>query len=203
MRSVGYVLSILILTACCVSCARADNRVALVIGNSAYTYASKLANPENDAAAIGLLFKKIGFDTIQVKENLGISDFRQAVRDFTDLSQNADIAVIYFAGHGIEVDGSNYLIPTDAAMKRDIDVEDETVSLDRLLKVLEPAKKLRLVILDACRDNPFANKMKRTLASRSVGRGLAKVEPTTSDTLIAFAARAGSTAADGDSLHSP
>lgn len=97
----------------------------------------------------------------------------------------------------------NYLVPVDAALRRDIDVEDETVSLDRLLQVLEPAKRLRLVILDACRDNPFAKSMTRTMASRAIGRGLARVEPATSDTLIAFAAKAGMTAADGDSLHSP
>jgi hypothetical protein len=91
----------------------------------------------------------------------------------------------------------------DAAIQRDIDVEDESLSLDRILRILEPAKRLRLVILDACRDNPFIQRMARTLTSRSLGRGLAKVEPTTSDTLIAFAAKAGSTAADGDGVNSP
>src|SRR6202023_1711894 len=109
----------------------------------------------------------------------------------------------YYAGHGIEVNGVKYLVPVDATLRRDIDVEDETVSLDRLLQVLEPAKRLRLIILDACRDNPFTKSMARTMASRSVGRGLARIEPTTSDTLIAFAAKAGFTAADGDGAHSP
>jgi hypothetical protein len=103
----------------------------------------------------------------------------------------------------MEVGGINYLVPIDATLRRDIDMEDETVSLDRLLQVMEPAKRLRLVILDACRDNPFVKSMARTMASRSVGRGLARVEPTMSDTLIAFAAKAGSTAADGDKIHSP
>ena len=103
----------------------------------------------------------------------------------------------------MEVGGINYLVPMDATLRRDIDVEDETVSLDRLLQVLEPAKRLRLVILDACRDNPFAKSMARTMASRAIGRGLARVEPVTSDTLIAFAAKAGMTAADGNSIHSP
>ncbi len=203
MRLIVFVLSVVSLSYFGAGQARADRRAALIIGNSAYSHVPALPNPQRDAAAIGLLFKSIGFDTVQIKENLSISDFRRVVRDFTDVSQNADIAVIYFAGHGIEVDGVNYLVPVDAAMKRDVDVEDEAVSLDRILKVLEPAKKFRLVILDACRNNPFANTMRRTLASRSVGRGLAKVEPTTSDTLIAFAARAGSTAADGDGSHSP
>jgi uncharacterized caspase-like protein len=103
----------------------------------------------------------------------------------------------------MEVGGMNYLIPVDASLRRDIDVEDETVSLDRLLQVMERAKRLRLVILDACRDNPFARSMARTMSSRSIGRGLARVEPTTSDTLIAFAAKAGLTAVDGEGLHSP
>jgi hypothetical protein len=113
----------------------------------------------------------------------------------------ADIAIVYYAGHGIEVDGINYLIPTDARLARDFDVEDETISLDRVLRATDSARRLRLVILDACRDNPFAQSMKRS--SRAIGRGLAKVEPTTPDTLVAFAAKAGSTASDGDGAHSP
>jgi uncharacterized caspase-like protein len=111
--------------------------------------------------------------------------------------------VIFFAGHGMEVNGTNYLIPIDAILERDIDVEDETVPLDRVIQILEPAKRLRLVVLDACRDNPFVRSMKRTIAGRSIERGLAKVDVLTSDTLIAFAAKAGSTASDGDGTNSP
>ncbi len=113
------------------------------------------------------------------------------------------MAVIYYAGHGIELDGNNYLIPVDATLETDADVLDETVPLDRVLFAVEPAKQLRLIILDACRDNPFAKTMKRTIASRAIGRGLAKVEPTSPNTMIAFAAKAGSTASDGDSKNSP
>jgi hypothetical protein len=105
--------------------------------------------------------------------------------------------VIYYAGHGIEVDGTNYLIPVDARLERDTDIYDEAFSLDRILVAVEPAKQLRLVILDACRDNPFARAMKRSIASRSVGRGLAKIEPMSPNTLIAYSAKAGSTAQDG------
>jgi uncharacterized caspase-like protein len=183
--------------------ALADKRVALVIGNSAYQHVPKLPNPANDAGAIGILFKSAGFDSVEVRENLGINDMRHVVRDFSDNSRDSDIAVIYYAGHGMEAGGVNYLIPVDAALRRDIDVEDEAVSLDRLLQVMEPAKRLRLVILDACRDNPFTKSMTRTMASRAIGRGLARVEPATSDTLIAFAAKAGLTAADGEGAHSP
>jgi Caspase domain len=103
----------------------------------------------------------------------------------------------------LEVDGTNYLIPIDAKLETDLDVEDEAISLDRVLRMPEPARNLRLVILDACRDNFFVKTMKRTLGSRSFSRGLAGVEPTTPNTLIAFAAKAGSTASDGDGAHSP
>ena len=157
----------------------------------------------NDARAVAALLKNAGFDVVESRSDLGIANIKRAMRDFANVALDADIGVIYYAGHGIEVDGTNYLIPVDAALERDIDVDDETVSLDRVLKSLEPVKRLRLIILDACRDNPFTRSMKRTIASRSVGRGLAKVEPTTSDTLIAFAAKAGSTALDGDAKNSP
>jgi uncharacterized caspase-like protein len=183
--------------------ALAEKRVALVIGNSAYTNVRPLANPANDAGAVAALFKSAGFDVVTAKNDLAGVEMRRAFRDFAEQASKADIAVVYYAGHGIEVDGTNYLLPIDTALKRDIDVEDEAVSLDRVMRLLEPAKRLRLIILDACRDNPFVRTMQRTIESRSVGRGLAKVDPITSDTLIAFAAKAGSTASDGEGKHSP
>jgi uncharacterized caspase-like protein len=197
------ILGFLIFAIAFVTDARADQRVALVIGNSAYQNVPKLPNPVNDARAVTALFKRAGFDVVESRPDLGISNLKRALRDFTDLAAQADVAVVYYAGHGIEVDGNNYLVPVDAVLERDVDVEDETVSVDRVLKALDPAKRLRLVILDACRDNPFARTMKRTTATRSTGAGLAKMEPLTSDTLIAFAARAGSTAMDGDGKNSP
>jgi uncharacterized caspase-like protein len=181
----------------------ADKRVALVIGMSKYQQVPRLANPARDADVVAALFKQAGFDTINNQRDLGIVDLRRVIREFSETSRDADIAVVYYAGHGIEVDGTNYLVPADAKLVSDFDIEDETVSLDRVLKALEGTKRLRLVILDACRDNPFANTMKRSLASRSVGRGLAKIEPAMSDTLIAFAAKAGAVASDGDGANSP
>jgi uncharacterized caspase-like protein len=181
----------------------AEGRVALVIGNSSYQYAPSLPNPANDAEAIALLLKGAGFDKVETHENLGVGDMRRVVRNFSDRTRDADIALIYYAGHGMEVGGANYLVPIDAALRRDIDVEDETVSLERLLQVMEPAKRRRLIILDAFRDNPFVKTMARTMASRAIRRGLARVEPATSNTLIAFAAKAGMTAADGERTHSP
>lgn len=183
--------------------AAAERRVALVIGNGAYTKVPKLANPTNDAAAIEALLKAARFDKVVRADNLGVAQMRRALRDFSDEVRDADIAVVFYAGHGMEMNGVNYLIPTDAVLERDIDVADETVSLDRINTVLEPAKRLRLVILDACRDNPFVRSMRRTLAGRAIGRGLAPVEVTATDTLFAYAAKAGSTAADGEAANSP
>ncbi|MDP3075820.1 MAG: caspase family protein [Bradyrhizobium sp.] len=182
--------------------ALAEKRVALVLGNSAYTKVTPLSNPRNDAASMAALFEKAGFSVVS-RNDLTIEEMRKTMRDFTEASGDAEIAVIYYAGHGIEIDGINYLLPIDAKLARDIDVEDEAISMDRVMRTIEPARKLRLLILDACRGNPFTQSMKRTVASRSVGRGLAKVEPATSDTLVAFAAKAGSTAADGDGSNSP
>jgi Caspase domain/Domain of unknown function (DUF4189)/Putative peptidoglycan binding domain len=207
MRGLGsslakFFVATLVLAACCGVPASAQDRVALVVGNSAYKQALALPNPVNDAAAVAAMLEGAGFRVV-LRRDIGINDMRRTLREFTDATRNADIALIFFAGHGIEIDGENYLIPVDAILERDIDVDDETVSLDRMLRVIEPARSLRLVILDACRDNPFSHSMKRTMASRSIGKGLAKVEPTVTDTLIAFAAKAGSTASDGAGPHSP
>jgi Caspase domain len=203
MRFGVFAVLLLILAAAHTTSASAERRVALVIGNSAYQNVPKLPNPVNDARAIAALLKNAGFDVVESRSDLGIANIRRAMRDFSNVARDADIGVVYYAGHGIEVDGTNYLIPVDAVLEHDVDVDDETLSVDRVMKSLEAVKRLRLVILDACRDNPFMRTMKRTIASRSVGRGLAKVEPTTSDTLIAFAAKAGSTAMDGNSKNSP
>ncbi|MGA2293547.1 caspase family protein [Bradyrhizobium sp.] len=181
----------------------AERRVALVMGNSAYQNVSRLANPTNDSEAMSAILKKAGFDVVELKRDLNVSEMRRALRDFSDSVRDADVAIVYFAGHGIEIGGTNYVIPVDAVLERDIDAFDEAIPLDRILTVIEPAKQLRLVILDACRDNPFNKTMKRTTGSRAIGRGLAKVEPESPNTLVAFAAKAGSTAYDGDSKNSP
>src|SRR4051794_36724397 len=183
--------------------ALAEKRVALIIGNSAYQNVPQLTNPANDGAVMTATFKEAGFDVVDYRRDLSARETRRALRDFADVARDADIAVVYYAGHGMEVEGSNYLIPVDARLERDTDVYDETLSLDRILVAIEPARKLRLVILDACRDNPFTRNMQRTVATRSLGRGLAKVEPTSPNTLIAYSAKAGSTAQDGDGKNSP
>src|SRR3981189_2383934 len=181
----------------------AEKRVALVLGNAAYQNVAKLPNPVNDSAVIAATLKEAGFDVVDSRHDLPAAETRRALRDFADRARDADIAVVYYAGHGIGGDGANYLIPVDAKLERDTDVYDEAFSLDRVLLAIEPAKKLRLVILESCRDNPFSKNMKRTIASRAIGQGLAKVEPTSPNMLIAYSAKAGSTAADGDGTNSP
>ena len=207
MKSPGYprLCRLLLAAALLLVCqpAFAEKRVALVLGNSSYQNVAKLPNPVNDGAVIAATLKDAGFDVVDLRQDLGILESRRALRDFADRASDADIAVVYYAGHGIEVDGANYLIPVDAKLERDADVYDEALSLNRILQAIEPAKKLRLVILDACRDNPLTKSMKRTGATRAIGQGLAKVEPTSPNLLIAYSAKAGSTAADGDGKNSP
>jgi hypothetical protein len=184
--------------------AAADRRVALVIGNSAYKNASTLANTINDSTAIANLFKSVGFEVVISRNDLGVVDFKRAVREFLLTAETADIAVVYYAGHGIEIGGNDYLVPVDARLGRDYDVDDEAVSLERIIWALQPVKRLRLILLDACRDNPFPAKIRSAGITRAtVSGGLAKIEDVSADTLVAFAAKAGSTSYDGDGTNSP
>jgi uncharacterized caspase-like protein len=176
-------------------------RVALIIGNGNYSNATSLKNPPSDARLIAASLKRAGFDAVDVKLDLGKAALETAIQSFGDRAQGADVALIYYAGHGIEAGGQNYLIPTDARLTRDRDLEIEATRLDTLLLMGEGAK-LRIVVLDACRNNPFIASMQRTLRNRAVGRGLAAVEPE-GETLVVYAAKAGATAADGEGANSP
>jgi uncharacterized caspase-like protein len=141
---------------------------------------------------------------VTLQNDLGREQLVNALRDFARLAEGADWAVVYYAGHGMEVAGVNYLVPVDARISTDRDINLEAVSMDQVLNSAERARKLRLVLLDACRDNPFADQMKRTMTtvSRSVSRGLAQMEPDPG-TLVVFAAKHGETAMDGDAQNSP
>src|SRR6201995_2858112 len=99
----------------------AERRIALVFGNSSYERVPQLPNPVNDAGSVGEIFKKAGFDVVQLKLYVKAQEMRRALRAFSDEARNADIAIIYFAGHGLEIQGTNYLVPTDAVLERDID----------------------------------------------------------------------------------
>jgi hypothetical protein len=181
-----------------------EKRVALVIGNGAYVKVPKLPNPPNDALAMAGLLRKAAFEVVE-QMDLGVDAMRRALRDFSDEVRDADIAVVFYAGHGIEMNGVNYLIPIDATIAGDVDVEDETISLDRVIRTIEPARRLQLVLLDACRDNPFVRSMRRTTVSRSLRSGHGDIDERAlpPNTLIAYAQKAGSTADDGEGANSP
>ncbi|HOV05031.1 MAG TPA: caspase family protein, partial [Kaistiaceae bacterium] len=183
--------------------ALAEKRVALVIGNGAYQATRPLPNPANDARAIAETLKRIGFDTVEVRLDQSFTDLRGTLRDFSRVARDSDVALVFYAGHGMEIGGVNYIVPVDARLQSDQDVPYEALPLDWVLAAIEPARRLRLVVLDACRDNPLASQMAMTSGStRSLGRGLARVEPA-GDTLVAYAAKAGSVAEDGDAANSP
>ena len=186
------------------SAAFAAGRVALVVGNGAYAEIGTLPNPGNDAADVAAALGRLGFEVETVRD-ADRASMNAALRGFTRRSVGADVALVFYAGHGLEMDGVNYLVPVDARLERDTDVRFEAVALDDVLASVEGAA-LRLVILDACRNNPLARSMQLTSAARSVSRGsfgelnedLLGVE-----TLVAYAAAAGTTAADGTGRNSP
>ena len=185
------------------SVSSAAGRVALVVGNGDYAHIGRLPNPTNDAADVGAALRRMGFE-VTVKENAGLSALTEALRAFARRSADADVALVFYAGHGMEMDGVNYLLPVDAQLERDTDVRFETVTLDDVLASTSGAG-LRLVILDACRNNPLAREMRRTSRTRSVSNGsLGDPEDLLGDeTLVAYSAAAGTTAADGEGRNSP
>ncbi len=203
LLSIAAALAGLVLVAISATNAVAERRVALVVGNAAYQNASGLTNTISDAKAMARVLEKAGFDVVESRTDLGVVEFKRTLREFMFTAHDADIAVVYFAGHGIEIRGSNYLIPVDAKLRSDYDADDEAISLERLILAVEPVKQLRLIILDACRDNPFLRRMQRTFATRAVTGGLATVEPSAGNTLIAYAAKAGSVSYDGAGPNSP
>ena len=154
---------------------RLGRRVALVIGNSAYQNADRLANPVNDARAIASALKGVGFETVQEGYDLGRDAMLKSLKSFGEAAKGADWAVIYYAGHGIEVKGVNYLIPIDAKLGDEEDVEEEAVSMSRLTGRLQDVPGIKVFILDACRENPFATRMFRRRGFRG-GGGLAAVQ---------------------------
>src|ERR1700751_232929 len=131
----------------------ADKRVALIIGNSSYQTVPQLPNPSRDASSVAKLFRDAGFDAVDLVLNVGNLDFKRAIRKFENVADQADIAVVYYAGHALEIGATNYLIPVDARLASDRDADDEAIPLERLVSSADGASRLRLIILDACRDN--------------------------------------------------
>ena len=176
----------------------ADRRVALVIGNSKYVEAGNLPNATNDARAVSAAFKKLGFEDVQMALDGDLKSMQSALATFARKADGADLALVYYSGHGIEVDGRNYLLPVDAKLVDAADVDFEAVPLDLAVAAADRAKSTKIIVLDACRNNPFRARMVRRQSRRSIGQGLAPVAPATG-TLIAYAAKGGTEADDGPS----
>lgn len=202
MRHLWAAVAVLLLTALP---AAAQKRVALVIGNSAYTHSTPLTNPANDAADMAEILKTAGFTTI-----LGLDvdkrGFDMKVREFARALEQADDGVLFYAGHGLQVGGQNFLIPVDAKLESERDLDFETVRLDFILRQMELGResKTNIVFLDACRDNPLSRNLARSMGTRSaaVGQGLAQVQ-TGVGTFISYSTQPGNVALDGSGRNSP
>ena len=176
-----------------------------MIGNSEYRSAAFLPNPRRDAKAVADALRQTGFQAVEFAMDLDRDAMVKALHSFRDQADRADWALIYFAGHGIEIDRVNYLIPVDTRLVDDRDVKAETVSYEELLQTIGGARMLRLVVLDACRINPFKDSMRRTIASRGpTDRGLAPPPDAEPGTLVVYSAKDGEVAADDvDGVNSP
>ncbi|MBR0881147.1 MULTISPECIES: caspase family protein [Bradyrhizobium] len=172
-------------------------RVALVIGNGAYKNVHALPNPPRDAKMIANVLRDVGFQTVISVSDLSRDKFFEALQTFATEAENADWAVVYYAGHGFEIGGVNYLVPVDAKLAADRDAETQAVALEQVIAAVGAARKVRLVMLDACRDNPFAPAMQRTLSLKLVDKGFSNIEPG-AGFMVVYAAKHGETALDGD-----
>jgi tetratricopeptide (TPR) repeat protein len=180
----------------------ASRKVALIVGNGSYSNADKLDNPPRDARLMADTFRNLGFHVVTLANDLPRDRFFAALRQFGSEAEKADWAVVYYAGHGMEIGGVNYLIPTDAKLVADNDAETQAVALEQVIAAVSGARKLRLVLLDACRNNPFEQKMQRTMAVKLVSKGLSNIEPE-AGFMVVYAAKAGEIALDGDTTNSP
>jgi uncharacterized caspase-like protein len=183
--------------------ARAEKRVALVIGNGAYQNTAPLTNPSHDAADMAGALKRLGFEVVDGRD-LDKRTMERLIRQFAIQLVGADVALFFYAGHGLQVGGQNYLVPTDARLAGEGDVDFESLALNLVIKQMEREAKTSLVLLDACRDNPLARNLARTMGTRSsqIGQGLAEVR-TGVGTLIAFSTQPGYVALDGAGRNSP
>jgi hypothetical protein len=183
----------------------ASKRVALVIGNGNYQHAPRLRNPANDAGAVGAALKRLDFD-VEIGLDLTKSQTDEYVQRFGDRLMGAQVGLFYYAGHGLQVEGENYIAPVDARLLRERDLIYQAIPLENVLLEMEVVQRVNVVILDACRDNPLAEQLARNLRSRgrsgAVGRGLASIRATTG-TLISYATKDGTIALDGSGHHSP
>ena len=196
-RWLGTALAAAVLLSALCAPAQAAERVALVIGNAAYEHVPELPNPPKDAADVGAALTRLGFAVTSL-DDAGYDALRRGLLEFEEAAARSEIAVVFYAGHGIEMGGENYLVPVDARLERDRAVKHEAMGLHHVTASVEGASTLGLVILDACRDNPFAVRSSGMI-KRSVKRGLARVEDADlpGTTIVAYAAKEGTTADDG------
>lgn len=185
--------------------AAAEKRVALVIGNAQYAEAVPLKNPVNDAVALSAALERLGFE-VHRGLDMDLSGMRRLVRDFGKAADGADLALFFYAGHGVQVAGKNYLLPVDAKLEEEADLDFAAIEAELVMRQMDRAANTKLVLLDACRNNPFERELARSMgATRSanaLGRGLAQIRAT-GGSLIAFATDPGAVAFDGDGMHSP
>ena len=174
----------------------------MIVGNGGYKNVAPLPNPPRDARLIASTFRELGFATVTLAPDLTRDKFFAALHEFGRAAETADWAVVYYAGHGMEIGGVNYLIPTDAMLAADNDAESQAVALEQVIASVAGARKLRLVMLDACRDNPFEKTMQRTMALKLVSKGFSNIEPE-AGFMVVYAAKHGETALDGDFDNSP
>jgi len=194
MARLAFLLIALIGLCATTAGAQTETRVALVIGNGAYQHTDPLRNPVNDARAMAKALREAGFEVI-ARENLTRRAFVEALHEFSGKVPPGGVGLFYYAGHGIQVRGVNHLVPVDATLANERDVKYETVDLNDVLNGLDEARaRLSLVILDACRDNPFGRRF------RSTSRGLAQTDAPRG-TVIAYATAPGDTASDGDGVN--
>jgi tetratricopeptide (TPR) repeat protein len=180
----------------------AGRRIALVIGNGAYKNVHALDNPPRDAKLIADSLKGLGFQTVTLANDLTRNKFFETLKAFAAEADKSDWAVVYYAGHGFEIGGVNYLVPIDAKLKIDKDAETEAVALEQVIAAASGARGLRLLMLDACRDNPFAPTMQHTIALKLVDKGFSNIEPS-AGFMVVYAAKHGETALDGEGADSP
>lgn len=184
--------------------ADAAKRVALVMGVGAYAHTAPLKNPANDADAIAKALTRLGFE-VTLGKDLNFADMRKTVRSFARSAQGASVALFFYAGHGVQVAGKNYLIPTDAKLSEEVDLDFAAVDVDLVLRQINRAASTKIIILDACRDNPFRSELSRSMGatrSAALGRGLARIEAV-GGSMISFATDPGDVALDGAGNHSP
>ncbi|MBG6166652.1 caspase family protein [Roseibium album] len=186
-----------------VTTAQAERRVALVIGNSQYDNVAPLTNPQNDASGMTKKLEQLGFE-VTTGVNLDLREMRRTIHKFVRTLEGADLALFFYAGHGMQVNGNNYLLPTDTQLASYLDLEFETVPTNLILNAMERSTKVNIIFLDACRNNPLAENLARSLGTRSsaVSRGLAKIGSGVG-TLISFATQPGNVALDGSNQNSP